>query len=113
MIKYYMNSNFQMWLTRIDRIAAWILLAAIILFFISGYGLTKGVIGRQLARDLHLNILPLIALASFVIHTGLAVRLSLIRWRIWNKVSLTLLVLACLAFSAIFGYIELLYNVRV
>jgi uncharacterized membrane protein YoaT (DUF817 family) len=42
-----MEKNFQWWLVKIDRVAAWTLLLVMILFFISGYGITKEIINRQ------------------------------------------------------------------
>ncbi len=103
------KKSIERYLTRIDRISAWILLASFILYMISGYGLTKGLIDHSLARSFHIQFLPLILIISFTIHVCLALRLSLIRWQAWNSFSKCLLVLGCLSFVGFFGYVELFY----
>jgi predicted heme/steroid binding protein len=105
-----MNKNIQWWIVKIDRAAAWTLLATISAFFISGYGMTKGIINRQLANNLHSNILPVIGSVAFAIHTGLAVRMSLMRWRLWNGVSKILLILIYAAFLIGLIYISYFYQ---
>ena len=105
-----MNKNFQCWQVKIDRAAAWTLLATIILFFISGYGMTKGIIDERLASNLHSNILTPIGLIAFSIHTFFAIRLSLVRWRKWNSASLASLVLIYSGFIVIFAYIGFFYQ---
>jgi predicted heme/steroid binding protein len=105
-----MNKNIQWWMVKIDRAAAWALLATIIAFFISGYGMTKGIIDRTLANNLHSNILPLIGLVAFTVHTGLAVRMSLMRGRLWNGVSKILLILIYAVFLIGLIYIGFFYQ---
>ena len=105
-----MNENFQWWQVKIDRAAAWTLLATIILFFISGYGMTKGIIDERLASNLHSNILTPIGLIAFSIHTFFAISLSLVRWRKWNSASLASLVLIYSGFIIIFAYIGFFYQ---
>lgn len=105
-----MNKNLNWWLVKIDRIFAWILLASIFLYFLTGYGMTKGIINGGFASKLHLDILPLIVIVAFTIHTFLAIRLTLMRWRVWNKASMAILILIYLSFLIGFGYIELFYQ---
>jgi len=106
------RKSFEKYLTKIDRIAAWILLIAFILYMISGYGLTKGLISSSFARSLHIQLLPLIIIITFVLHVGLSIRMALIRWQIWGKISKAILVLACLAFLGFFIYVELFYQAK-
>ncbi len=101
--------NFEKYLVKIDRISAWILLFAFILYLVSGYGLTRGLISRSFSRSLHLQYLPLIIIITFTLHVGLALRMTFIRWRIWNKISRFLLILGCLVFLGFFVYVELFY----
>jgi len=105
-----MNKNLNWWLVKIDRIFAWILLVSMFLYFLTGYGMTKGIINSGFATKLHLDILPLVFIIAFVIHTGLAVRLAFMRWRVWNKASMAILILIYLSFLIGFGYIELFYQ---
>lgn len=54
---------------KLDRVAAWVLLLVLLAYAVTGYGMTKGFIGQELARSLHLGWLGAIGLIAFVIHT--------------------------------------------
>lgn len=95
---------------KIDRFFAWVLFASMTLFFISGYGMTKGIISSELAVNIHNKILPPIVIIAFTVHTWYAIHLAFIRWRIWNAVSKTFLFLFFLAFILYFGYINFFYS---
>jgi predicted heme/steroid binding protein len=69
---------------KIDRFSAWVLLFGMILYFISGYGMTKGIFDPGLATKIHLDYLSIIVIVAFVIHAGTATRLALMRWQYWN-----------------------------
>ncbi|MFA6376016.1 MAG: cytochrome b5 domain-containing protein [Candidatus Paceibacterota bacterium] len=105
-----MENSFQCWLVKIDRFAAWTLLITIVLFFISGFGMTKGFINQQLSADLHSNILTPIGLAAFSIHTFLAIRMALMRNRKWNQNSLVSLVMIYSGFIIFFAYVGFFYQ---
>lgn len=81
-------------LIQIDRASAWVLLFSIIAYMLSGYGLTKGIINSEVSLFMHRNILPTITMVAFVGHTSLAVRNSMVRKRIWNKITKLFLILA-------------------
>jgi hypothetical protein len=70
----------------IDR-AAWVLFVSMIVYFIIGYGMTMGIIDARFSTKMHLDILPIVALLAFVLHTGFASQLALKRWNIWNGFS--------------------------
>lgn len=72
-------------LIKLDRISAWILFISMLLYFITGYGMTKGIIDSSFAASLHNNYLTYIILISFVFHTAFAIRLAFIRWKVWNS----------------------------
>jgi predicted heme/steroid binding protein len=99
-----------MWLTKINRFFAWILLLCIFLYFLSGYGMTKGIISPSFSTKLHLHILPLITLIAFTLHSSLSIRLALMRWRIWNKFSLAILTLIYLVFFLGVIYVNFAYQ---
>jgi predicted heme/steroid binding protein len=99
-----------MWLVKIDRFSAWVLLAAMFLYFLSGYGMTKGIINTRFSTLLHTNILPLVIMISFTIHTFLSVRRFFKRWKIWNTFTFVLLLTIYIAFLIGFGYVELFYK---
>jgi predicted heme/steroid binding protein len=69
---------------KIDRIAAWVLLIGMVLYFITGYGMTKGIIDSAFAVQVHADVLPIIVGIAFLVHAGYATRLALIRWKIWR-----------------------------
>lgn len=98
------------YLIKIDRIAAWILFFLMFTNFVTGYGLTKGIIDPQIALKLHLGVLPLVILFFFLVHTILAIRIALIRHRAWNRVSKTILIFLYLLFFGGFIYIGLIYK---
>lgn len=104
------GKNFEKFLTKVDRISAWILLVAFVLYMVSGYGLTRGLIDQSFSRALHVQYLPLIIIITFTLHVGLSLRLAFIRWQSWNKLSKTVLILTCVAFLGFFGYVELFYQ---
>jgi predicted heme/steroid binding protein len=105
-----MNQNFNQFLVKLDRSCAWILFFSVVLFLFSGYGMTKNIISEGVAQTLHLDILPLILIVTFAVHTGLATRMALMRWRIWNAVSMTTLFLIYLSFLIGFGYLEIFFK---
>lgn len=98
------------YLIKLDRISAWTLLVSIILYFISGFGMTKGLINPSFANKIHLSLLAPIALAAFTIHTYFAIHLAFKRWHIWNNFSKILLFSFYLAFFAGFIYVDQFYH---
>jgi predicted heme/steroid binding protein len=94
-------------MTKINRISAWVLLAAMLLYFISGYGMTRGIIDSAVATRLHVTILPPFVIISFVVHSFLSIRLAFIRWKIWNRIALTAVLLLFAVFSISIIYIEM------
>jgi predicted heme/steroid binding protein len=83
--KLFFGKLYNMKMIKLDRIAAWTLFICIIMYFISGYGITKGIINAGLAITLHNKVLTYIMLVSFVIHSAFAIRLAFLRWKIWNS----------------------------
>lgn len=97
-------------LIKLDRLAAWVLLLGMVLYFISGFGMTKGIISQEMATKLHLDWLTLIVLFAFVFHAGFATRLALIRWRIWNGGTGAVWAVFFLAFLSYFVYVDRFYQ---
>ena len=96
-------------LAKLDRWAAIILMGVIILYAVSGYGMTKGLFDRDLARSLHLSWLAGVGLAAFVIHTAYALALACRRRQIWNKFTKTALVVFYILLAGFFSYIHFFY----
>ena len=75
------------WLSRIDRTAAWVSALLLLLYLVSGFGMTKpglveratgGLVSWRVAYDMH-NILHIPLIVVFAIHTITGIRRSLIR----------------------------------
>lgn len=94
---------------KLDRFAAWILMAVIIFYAVSGYGMTKGLIDRDIAQSLHLTWLGGIGIVAFVIHTFRGIYLSLLRWKVWNKATQGLLISFYVLLAGFFLYIHFFY----
>lgn len=97
-------------MSKLDRLAAWILFFTIIAYGITGYGLTKGLISRDLAASLHLGWLGALGLTAFTIHTGYAIHLALRSWGKWNKLSQTILFLGFIGLISFFVYAQFFFN---
>jgi predicted heme/steroid binding protein len=95
---------------KLDRIAAWVLMAVIIIYAVSGYGMTKGLIDRDIARSLHLVWLGGLGAIAFIIHTYRAIYCSFLRWKIWNKATKGLLISFYVLFACFFFYVHFFYT---
>lgn len=95
---------------KLDRFSAWVLFATMLAYFVSGYGMTKGIISQDLASKLHLSVLTYIILAAFVVHTAYAIRLAFIRWRFWNVAGKTIWWAFYVLFISLFIFIDRFYS---
>ncbi len=102
--------NMNRFFIKLDRIAAWILMAVIIMYAITGYGMTKGIIPGAFARSLHLSWLGGIGLAAFVIHTSWAIHMACRRRQIWNGYTRFALIASYLLLAGFFLYINFFYT---
>ncbi len=97
-------------LIKIDRFLAWVLFAGMLLYFISGFGMSKGIINPQFATSLHMDILTYIVMIAFVGHTSFAIHLAFRRWQMWNKLGVSVLTIFFLYFIGGFIYIDKFYK---
>jgi predicted heme/steroid binding protein len=97
------------YLIKIDRIAAWVLFASMFAYFISGYGMTKGIIDSVFAANLHTKYLPTVIIFAFALHTSFAIHLAFKRWRWWNLFTKILLISFYIIITTGFLYYEYLY----
>lgn len=102
--------NPNLFLIKLDRLAAWILLIVILAYAVTGFGLAKGLIDQNLAQSLHLGWLGAIGLPAFIIHTGWALHLACRRWRIWNRFSRSILFLFYIGLVVFFLYVQFFYT---
>lgn len=100
----------QKYLPKIDRFFAWVLFGTMLLYFITGLGMTKGIIDPTFAAKLHLSILTYVIMIAFTFHTFYAIHLAFKRWRIWNLATKSLLFLFFAAFFGFFVYVDKFYQ---
>lgn len=93
-------------LIKLDRFFAWVLFAGMLLYFVSGYGMTKGIIDSSSATKLHMSVLTYIVLIAFTVHASYAIHLALKRWRVWNIGAKFLLITFFAAFFGLFIYVD-------
>jgi len=105
-----MKKPLNYYLIRLDRLAAWILLFSMVVYFITGYGLTKGLIDPALAASLHLDFLPLVVLVAFIAHSSFAVHLALKRHDAWKPITKTLLFAFYFFFLGFIVYVDRFYK---
>ncbi len=98
------------YLIKIERLFAWVLFLGMLAYFVSGFGMTKGIIDTHVAKVIHLDVLPWVILAAFVLHVSLAIRMALMRWRLWKWFFKIILVLFFLAFVTAFIYVDRFYH---
>jgi predicted heme/steroid binding protein/uncharacterized integral membrane protein len=97
-------------LIKLDRFCTWVLFACMLLYFVSGYGMTKGIIDSSFATSLHMEILTYIILVAFTVHTSYAIHLAFKRWQIWGGPTKALLIIFFAAFFGAFVYIDRYYK---
>ena len=95
---------------KLDRIAAWILFIGMVIYFITGYGMTKGIISPELSTKLHIDLLIYFIFLAFFIHTAYAIRLALKRWKLWNIFTQILWVGVMVTLALFIIYAEYFYQ---
>ena len=71
-------------LNRIDKFGVWILLALVLSFVFTGYGMTKHIMDPVLAKYIHTQLLVLPLLIFFCIHVVKAIRNQFKKWKLFN-----------------------------
>lgn len=97
-------------MNKIDRLSAWVLFFSMILFFVSGYGMTKGLFNTQAVINIHNQILPPIVIVAFTVHAWYAIHLAFKRWNFWNNFSATILAIFFILFVGFFSYLQYFYQ---
>jgi predicted heme/steroid binding protein len=95
---------------KIDRVAAWILYIGMFVYFVSGFGMTQGIIDKEVATKIHLGPINIIMFLAFLTHSTYAIHLALRRNRIWNKFSQILLLLVIVIST--FFFVKMIYSKR-
>ena len=71
-------------LNKADKCGVWVLLALILAFFFTGFGMTKHIMDPVLAKYIHSQLLPLPLLIFLCIHVIKPVRNQFKKWNIFN-----------------------------
>jgi len=71
-------------LIKLERFSAWVLLVLVILYIVSGYGITKMIINPVFSRYLHDRLLAIPFFIFFVLHVGIATSYALRRWSVFK-----------------------------
>lgn len=93
---------------KIDRAAAWVLYFGMFVYFVSGFGITQGIINRELATKIHLGPINIVMFLAFLMHSTYAIHLALKRNRLWNKFSQILLFLIIVV--SVFFFVKMIYG---
>jgi hypothetical protein len=80
-----MNIPTNVLLGRISRWSAWVSFVVVLLFIVTGYGMTKQMIDPTLAKFLHAKVLPIPLFLALVVHGGICARDSLRRWKVFKS----------------------------
>ena len=80
-----MNIPTHVLLGRISRWSAWVAFVVIVLFVVTGYGMTLRIIDPTLAKLLHGKILPIPLFLAVVLHSGICAHRSLHRWKVFKS----------------------------
>ena len=88
--------GYSYYLIKVSRFCAWALVLLILLYVLSGFGMTRsgliykatgGLMDRGAALKIHtLLVIPMIL--AFLLHTLISIRFTMIRWNVKNKVVL-------------------------
>lgn len=71
-------------LIAIDRNGRWILALLMLLFIMTGLGITKNIMDPQLAKQLHENFLPPLLYILFAVHVAIPLRAKFLQWKLAN-----------------------------
>lgn len=72
------------WIDRIDKWGVWVLLILILLYMVSGYGITKNIFDPVLCRYIHGQLLPIPFIIFFMIHVLRSVHRQFKNWDIFK-----------------------------
>ena len=97
-------------LVKLNRFCAWALLILLILYVVTGYGITKGIIDPALSKYLHDKLLAIPFFIFFVLHVGISGSYALIRWRVFKNLTSAQVFAAifCLVMLAVFLWLYFL-----
>lgn len=112
MNNHFSKATFNLIMVKADRIFALVLFVVILLYAITGYGMVKGFLPRDLSQTLHLTWLGIIGLLAFTLHTFWALHLLLMRHQLWNKITKILLPLFYFLMIGFFLWLNFFFTIE-
>ncbi len=73
------------WLAKIDRYGRWILAVIMLLFILTGFGITKNIMDQRLAKEIHEDILPIPFYFFLLLHIFYPLPAKLVVWKIFKS----------------------------
>jgi len=98
------------WLNKIGRISGALLFLIMMLFAISGYGMTRGLIDPVLAQSLHFKWLMWLGVFFLIIHSYWGFELEMKINKVWSKTGRIFLILFFVLIFAGFIFMEFFYT---
>ena len=96
-------------MSKIDRIAAWVLLLCFMLFVLTGFDNQLRFFSAPISSLIHLKYLFPVAQIAFIIHTSYALHLKLKRKSKWSRFGKTLISFYVLINLTFFGFYILVW----
>jgi len=96
-------------MVKVGRWSGYILIFFIFVFFLTGFGQTRGILPRIYSKYLHEKVLPLPAFFFFILHTLLNIKFALIRNGFRNQRLLNIYLL-CVGVMASFGFVYIYFK---
>lgn len=96
-------------MTKINRICAWILLLAVLLYIVSGFDIQGRFLSPRLSSLLHLKYLFIPAVLAFAFHASYAMSQAFRRWRFPKALNIgvvAVFIALNAAFLAYYAYIQ-------
>jgi hypothetical protein len=72
-------------LTRLSRWSAWAAMLIVVLYIVTGYGMTKRIVDPDWAKRLHERWLPIPLFLTLLLHGGVCARGAARRWHVFRN----------------------------
>ncbi|MFA6309415.1 MAG: hypothetical protein WC677_06715 [Clostridia bacterium] len=97
----------------ISRISAWVLIVCVMLFILSGIDSVRNFLIPEISSLIHLKFLLIPTLIAFTIHSSFSAHMAFKRWKIWNKISKSIIIVYILInVSLLAVFITIFYTNR-
>ncbi len=91
-------------MSKIDKIAAWLLLICFLLYMLSGFDTQRRILIPNISSFFHLKYLFIPTQLAFTFHSTYAVSLAFKRWKCWNTLCKSILAIYVILNACLLGY---------